>query len=81
MIYKVTCKDVVPAGKAAPPGDHYVLTTDAPDAPSFYRRIFFYRTPAGSVVATDNQGWRLLEDGDLFRLVKAAVERYDEEQS
>jgi hypothetical protein len=79
--YKVTHKYVPPAGSIKAPGQHYTVVTDAPDAPSFCREITFYRTAAGREIATDGTGARLLEDGDLFREVKAAVARYEGEHA
>jgi hypothetical protein len=77
MVYKVARKYVPPAGKAMPPGEHYTVVNESREVPSFYREISFYRTAAGREVATDGIGYPLAQDGDLFRLVKAAVERYD----
>jgi len=75
MTYKVTRKCVLTEDIRAP-GEHYKVTD--PDQSTF-RKIWFYRSPTGREVATDNNnGCPLSPDGDLFRAVKAAVEEYDQ---
>ena len=51
-------------------------------SPDSCRHYAFYRSPKGSEVAQDigygtGPYTRLASDGDLFRIVKAAVEQYD----
>ena len=79
MAYKVTRKYVPPAGQVIP-GEHYTVT-DPDCGVSWFRTISFYRTPTGREVATDGAHWRLPKDGEIFRLVKAAVEEYDRAQN
>ena len=85
MDLKVTRKYVPPAGSLNAPGEHYTLVCTEPErrvARDAYRHYSFYRTARGSEVAGD-MGYgtgpygRLASEGDLFRIVKAAVEQYD----
>lgn len=53
-------------------------------SPAAYRFYSFYRTPKGSEVAGDigysgaTLYYRLDKDGDIFRALKEAVEKYDQ---
>lgn len=84
MNLKVTQKYISSASKDAP-GEHYTLTCTEPErrvSPGAYRHYAFYRSPRGSEVASDigygtGPYHPLAPDGDLFRIVKAAVEEYD----
>lgn len=88
--YRVVSKYVPPPnsmGQGVPPGEHYTLVCTEPErhvGPDAYRHYSFYRTPKGSEVAVDlgysagtSIQYRLAGDGDLFRLIREAVERYD----
>jgi predicted proteasome-type protease len=73
-MYQVTEKAVPPVAA----GERY--TVENPDeGVSWFRKITVYRTPHGRVVAIDATGDVITSDGDVFRLVQAAVEKYDEE--
>ena len=84
MDLTVTRKYISSDGKAAP-GEHYTLKCTEPErrvSPDSCRHYAFYRSPKGSEVAQDigygtGPYTRLASDGDLFRIVKAAVEQYD----
>jgi hypothetical protein len=77
-MYAVTSKFVPPAGQTAP-GEHYTVK-DPELGESVFRQVHFYRTPRGRETAEDAIGVRLQDDGDVFRLVRAAVETYDAER-
>jgi hypothetical protein len=74
-MYQVIRKYVPPAGQVIP-GEHYSVT-DPACRDSWFREISFYRSPHGREVATDGIRHTLANDGEIFRAVKAAVERYD----
>jgi hypothetical protein len=85
-MYQVTRKYVPPAGSVDAPGEHYTLKRTEPDrhvSPTAYRFYSFYRTPKGSEVAGEmgygtGPYYRLASDGDIFRALKEAVEKYDQ---
>ena len=87
MMYQVTSKYVPPSGSGVAPGEHYTLQRTEPDrfvGRDAFRQYSFYRTPRGSEVAGDTGYsratlyYRLDKDGDIFRALKAAVEKYDQ---
>jgi hypothetical protein len=79
-VYEVTEKFTATAPSSHAPGEHYRVEDPARGV-TYFRVIAFYRTPRGGEVAVDGTGCALASDGGLFREVKAAVERYDEEAS
>lgn len=79
IMYKVTKKYTAPDARVTD-GEHYTIVN--PDEKvSAFQEISFYRSSKGREVATDYIGRPLLSDGDLFRLAKEAVERYDQENA
>jgi hypothetical protein len=80
MAYEVTSKYVPPAGSLSAPGQHYVVMSKTDDV-TVFRTVRLYRAPEGREVLTDALGERLTDDGDIFREVKAAVDRYDQEHA
>lgn len=89
-MYQVIRKYVPPAGSTDAPGEHYTLQRTEPDrriGGDAFRQYAFYRTPRGSEVAGDlgysgaTLYYRLDKDGDIFRTLKEAVEKYDQEEA
>ena len=79
MPYKVGKKSVAKLpGTELPPGEHYLLVDQTNGVP-WLRMVQFYRTSGGREVATDTAGETLSKDGDLYRMIIDAVDRYDQE--
>lgn len=88
MSYIVICRYSPPPGSVDAPGTHYTLRRTEPDrfvGRDAFRQYSFYRTPRGSEVAGDlgyggaTLYYRLDKDGDIFRALRSAVEKYDQE--
>ena len=76
-MYKVIKKYKPPPGQAVP-GEHYTVENPA-EKNWWFRTIHFYRSPNGRENAMDGIRHSLMQDGDLYRAVKAAVDAYDKE--